>query len=134
MISNIHRNCMGTCSFTAQFKGMRKPQEFDVYPIPAGDPADRIKIQSDTRLGYLVMATGEVLMSKSYPRGAHGIPREEITPLDKLTDEDLTLIKSHVMASSNEHAGTNGAVYCDNGGALGVGAAKRHEADRSSPL
>ena len=32
MISNIHKNCMGTVSFDAKFAGMRKPQDFIVYP------------------------------------------------------------------------------------------------------
>lgn len=37
-ISNIKKGIMGTINFEAKFNGMRKPQEFVVYPPGQGRP------------------------------------------------------------------------------------------------
>lgn len=64
MISNLHRNIMGTTSFDGKFLGMRKPQDFIVYPMHSEDAAAKAKIQSDTRIGTIDMQTGEVMLSR----------------------------------------------------------------------
>jgi hypothetical protein len=120
MISNIHKNCMGTCSFDAQFKGMRKAQDFDVYPMQAGDATDRIKIQSDTRIGYVLLTTGQVLLSKPHANGAHCVNPKEIVSVDTLSGDDLITLKMHLLSSASKHAGTNGVMYCDNSAAANV--------------
>jgi len=42
------KNCLGTISFTAALVGMRKAQEFTVYPVQGG-PLWPVKAQSDNR-------------------------------------------------------------------------------------
>jgi hypothetical protein len=121
MITNIHRNCMGTVSFDGKFTGMRKPQDFIVYPLHAGNQTDRLKIQSRTRIGEIDLATGWVDLTKSWPSGAYGVHLAFAQQkLCKLPDEQLFMLKAHVLDSASGKAGTNGAVYTDNSGALEV--------------
>ena len=49
ILSNFRKNFAGTASFDGQFEGMRKPQDFVVYPMKTGDV--EIQIQSDNRFG-----------------------------------------------------------------------------------
>lgn len=81
-ISNIR--AVGAIRFDAIFKGMRKAQNFVVYPVKAGDTT--IKIQSKTRIGLINLETGVCTISASYPGGAYGIhlaSAEENAILDK---------------------------------------------------
>lgn len=122
MITNIHKNRMGTVSFDGKFLGMRKPQEFVVYPIKAGDDAKRLLVQSDTRIGYIYLDSGNVDMSKPHVNGAYGIHLHEITRVGKLTQEDLFHLKAYVFSTANGAAGKaeNGFIQTDNSGALEV--------------
>lgn len=122
MISNIHKNCMGTISFDAKFAGMRKPQSFIVYPIKPGDDAKQLVIQSDTRMGR-INAVGDVWMSRPHANGANFIHLSmEAALIDKLSQEDLFTLKAHIMSTAHGAAGKaeNGIVQTDNGGALEV--------------
>lgn len=123
MISNIHKNCMGTVSFDAKFAGMRKPQDFIVYPIKAGDESGRIVIQSDTRIGLIDVESGKVWMSKPRAGGANFMHLSmERSLIDKLSQEDLFNLKAHIFSTAHGAAGKaeNGIVQCDNSGALEV--------------
>lgn len=122
MIVNIHKNRMGTISFDAKFAGMRKSQDFIVYPIKAGDDADRLMIQSDTRIGDISMETGAVRMSKPHVNGAYFIHLHEAIVIDKLAQEDLFNMKAHVFSTAHGDAGRaeNHIIGCDNSGALEV--------------
>jgi hypothetical protein len=122
MISNITKNRMGTVSFDAKFPGMRKVQDFIVYPIKEGDIPGRILVQSDTRIGYIYFASGNVAMSRSHRGGAYATHLWECTTLCQLSAEDLFNLKAHVFASAHGAAGKaeNGIVQCDNSGALAV--------------
>jgi len=120
MLNNIHRNIMGTISFDAKFEGMRKPQDFIVYPMQAGDDATRIKVQSDTRYGIISLADGKVFMSPAVANGANAAHLAQGKHLAPISAEELLLLKSHIMASASGKAGTNGIVYCDNSKALEV--------------
>ena len=62
-ITNYHKNIMGTLSFDLKVKGMRKPQDFIVYPIR--EKTDTIKIQSDKKFGEINILTGRGILSKS---------------------------------------------------------------------
>lgn len=119
-ITNIHRNIMGTTSFDAQFAGMRKPQEFIVYPMHAGRAADVIKIQSDTRIGLVCLDSGYVTMSKPRQGGAYGVHLAGAKLIDTLNAETLLMLKAHILASASGKAGTNGVMTTDNSGALEV--------------
>jgi hypothetical protein len=61
MIRNIRKNIMGTVSFDGQFKGVRRPQDFIVYPMQ--DSGTRITIQSEHRFGRLDLASGKGVLS-----------------------------------------------------------------------
>ena len=121
MISNIHKNCMGTVSFDAKFAGMRKPQDFIVYPMHSGNQV-RIKIQSDTRIGFIEVADGRVLLSKPHASGAYFHHLSGARYVDKLSPEDLFTLKAHIMSTAHGAAGKaeNGIVQTDNSGALEV--------------
>ena len=118
MISNIRRNIMGTTSFDGLFPGMRKAQDFIVYPMK--ESAELAQIQSDTRIGFIHMETGTVTMSKPKPGGAYFIHLNGAQIIGRLSGEELLLLKAAIMGSAHGKAGTNGIVYTDNSGALGV--------------
>lgn len=46
MLSDFKRNILGTLDFRAQFPGMRKPQEFCVYPMARfqGEPVAEVSL------------------------------------------------------------------------------------------
>lgn len=111
---------MGTISFDGKFDGMRKAQDFIVYPIKAGQDASRIQVQSDTRIGVICMQTGKVIMSPPRQGGSYGVHLALATHVGKLEADDLLLLKGHIMGSAHGNAGTNGVVYTDNSGALEV--------------
>jgi hypothetical protein len=120
MITNLHKNCMGTISFDGQFKGMRKPQEFICYPLHAGDPADRITIQSDTRIGFICTSDGRALVSPSRPSGSYFPHLSLATYAGQLDAAELLLLKAHILASASGRAGSNGIVVTDNSAALDI--------------
>lgn len=122
MITNIHKNRLGTIDFEAKFAGMRKAQDFIVYPIKAGADASRLLVQSDTRIGYILLDTGAVWMSRPHSGGAYNHHLAEAALIDKLPAEDLFSLKANVFATANGAAGKaeNGIVQADNSGALEV--------------
>ncbi len=61
MITNCHKNIMGTVSFDGRFANMRKDQDFIVYPMQDSGPV--IKIQSNNRMGQINLDTGELILS-----------------------------------------------------------------------
>ena len=114
MITKISKNIMGTISFDAKFNGMRKPQDFIVYPIKADDDPVQIKIQSDKRSGFISLVSGAVTL---YP-GQYFMG--QVVQVGVLTAEELFELKANIMATASGKAGTNGIVYCDNSGAVDV--------------
>jgi hypothetical protein len=120
MITNFKRNCMGTTDFDGKFEGMRKAQDFIAYAIGSSDDKSSVKIQSDTRIGYICLKTGLVMLSPPFPGGAYQQHTRLAKPSGTLTGEDLTILKAHVLASASGKAGTNGVMYVDNSGALDV--------------
>lgn len=122
MITNLRKNRMGTVSFDAQFKGMRKPQDFIVYPIKPGADASQLLVQSDTRIGRIKLDVGAVWMSLPHPGGAYSQHLAECAQIDKLAQEELFSLKAQVFSTAHGDAGraTNGVIGCDNRGALEV--------------
>lgn len=113
MLSNIHTNIMGTVSFDGQFKGMRKPQDFIVYPVKDdGHPMTNARIQSDKRSGFVNLNSGNVvILEGAYFNGA-------VKNTDKLSAEELLSFKAAIFSTASGKAGSNGIVFCDNSGAL----------------
>ena len=114
MISNIRRNIMGTTSFDGLFHGMRKAQDFIVYPMHTEDQAGAAKVQSDTRIGLINLKTGDVAMSKPRAGGAYGVHLSGAQVIGTLPADELLLLKAAIMGSAHGKAGTNGMVYTDN--------------------
>lgn len=71
MIANCRKNIMGTLSFDGKFPGMRKAQDFIVYPMH--DSSESITVQSDTRFGQIDLATGKAVMSAPHSNGAYAV-------------------------------------------------------------
>lgn len=109
---------MGTVSFDGKFAGMRKSQDFIVYPL--SEAKESLKIQSDTRIGTINLETGAVHMSPPKPGGAYFHDLCNAASVGVLTAEELFLLKANVFATASGQAGTNGVVYCDNSAALEV--------------
>jgi hypothetical protein len=120
MITNIHRNCLGTVSFDGKFGVMRKPQDFILYPTGPGGSTDRLTIQSATRIGYINTENGDVQLTPSRAGGAYFCHLMLCQLVGRLPTEELFLLKAQVMDSASGRAGTNGVVYTDNSGALEV--------------
>ena len=55
--------------FKLKFTGMRKEQDFLIYPYSGGDD---VLLQSDTRICRLNLKTGETLLSKAHSNGSYG--------------------------------------------------------------
>jgi hypothetical protein len=120
MITNIHKNRMGTVSFDGKFDGMRKAQDFIVYPMHAGNDASRAKIQSDTRIGAVDLNTGAVILSPSRAGGSYGVHMALAKLAGTLSGEELLLLKAGIFGTAHGHAGSNGIVYTDNSAAVEV--------------
>lgn len=121
MITNIRKNCMGTVSFDGKFNGMRKAQDFIVYPMHAGNDASMAKVQSDTRIGMINMESGTVTMSRPKANGAYFIHLNGASIVGTLTSEELLMLKAAIFATASGKAGNNAMhVYTDNSAALEV--------------
>jgi len=122
MITNIHKNRMGTVSFDATFPGQRKAQDFIVYPLHSGNRTDRIMVQSSKRIGYIYLDDGKVDMTPSIPGGAYGHHMILATRVCKLSAEDLFSLKAQIFATANGDAGRsiNHIIGTDNSGALEI--------------
>lgn len=117
-ITNIIKNRMGTTSFDLKMEGMRKPQDFIVYPISANSDLKEIKIQSDKRIGMLDINTGKGKMSQNHASGAynHHLIFDKMVDFE-LNATDLEALRTQIVGTASDKAGTNGLIYCDNSNA-----------------
>lgn len=116
MISNIHTNIMGTVSFDGKFQGMRKPQDFIVYPMQNEGQSNAARIQSDNRAGFIRLEDGAVFIAT----GQYNFGQAKAQINSTLTAEELFNFKAAIFATASGKAGTNGVVYCDNSAAIDV--------------
>jgi hypothetical protein len=124
-ITSPRKNIMGTLSFSMKFGGMRKPQEFIVYPVTS--ESDVIRIQSDTRFGIIGMKNGDGLMSQSHSSGAYGhhMSTDKLIPfslnIDQLEDlkEMLAKTSGKSVGSSIIKSDNSGANKFEGGGVIG---------------
>lgn len=113
MLTNIHKNIMGTVSFDLKAANMRKAQNFIVYPMAKATTTARI--QSDKRSGYINLNTGDISLFSS-DRFCGGT-----CPLvGKLSAESLLMLKAEIFGTASGKAGSNGVMFCDNSAALEV--------------
>lgn len=121
MIANTRKNCMGTVSFAGRFDGMRKTQDFIVYPMHAGAYSASALVQSDTRIGRIDLTNGDVIMSPPRAGGSYNVHLILCKPAGRLTSEELLMLKAQIFATASGKAGSNGMhVYTDNSAALEV--------------
>ena len=96
MFSMIRKNNLGTTSFTAKFKGMRKEQEFVVYPKDAASKTNKVTIQSDTRIGQIDLLTGETFLSASIPNEAYGMHLALAKHVETVPEDQLETLKKEI--------------------------------------
>ena len=100
---------------------MLKFFEFIVYPIRE-KPATHLLVQSDTRIGRINLATGEVRMSQAHAGGATMMRLvTDKAVIDTLTLDELTLLTDGVRSTGGSAVGSS-VMVTDNSGALTVGA------------
>jgi predicted ABC-type ATPase len=116
-ILGLRKNIMGTTSIEMKISGMRKSQEFSVYPISADDTDKIITIQSSTRIGRIDLKSGRGVMSQSHSSGAYSVhfQMDKLTPFT-LNESDLEELKMHIFKTAGSSVGTRGIVS-DNSGA-----------------
>jgi len=119
-VNNIHTNIMGTISFNMKIKGMRKFQEFSIYPIDKDTKI--LTIQSDTRIAKLSL-DGRGLMSKSHSNGAYFMhfSIDTLTPFI-IEGEEWQELKNKISLTQNKKAGLkeNGIIHSDNSKAKSI--------------
>lgn len=117
-LHGYRKNIAGTISFTGQFAGMRKPQEFIVYPMP--DSSVTITVQTDTRIGRINLDTGEVKLSKPHANGANlahlVIDRSKV---EQLGTEDIETLRGWVRSTGGVEVGSS-VLTVDNTGAIAL--------------
>ncbi len=121
-ISNCHRNIMGTVSFDGKFAGMRKPQDFIVYPMQ--DSGETITIQSEHRFGHIDLALGNGVLSANRAQYANqvwlGVCITMRTAVSiKLSVEERETLRQWVKSSGGTQVGSS-IVLSDNTGALAL--------------
>jgi len=116
-ILGLSKNIMGTTDIEMKITGMRKHQDFIVYPIGKDDAGSVITIQSNTRIGQINLVKGVGVMSQSHSSGAYFIhlQMDKLTSFT-LTEKDLTDLKLFINKTSSVNAG-NSIVKSDNSGA-----------------
>ena len=120
VVSDIKGNLMGTTSFLLQIQGMRKPQDFIVYPISAENKNNKITIQSDTRIGIIDLNTGEGIMSASHASGAYFIHLQiDKKTAFKINNADLEKLKMKIFATAGKSVGMRN-ILSDNSGAANI--------------
>lgn len=122
MITNCRRNIMGTVSFDGKFLGMRKPQDFIVYPMQDSGPL--IKIQSNNRMGQINLDTGALVLSTA-ASGHAGflhlqicVARQTAT-CETLPTEEIQTLRQWIKSTGGIEVGSS-VVKCDNTGALAL--------------
>jgi hypothetical protein len=119
-IFGLKRNIMGTTDIEMRISGMRKAQDFIVYPIGADDARSVITIQSGTRIGQINLVKGVGVMSQSHSSGAYFVhlQMDKLTPFT-ISESDLENLKAFINKTSGSSVGSS-IVKSDNSGASGV--------------
>ncbi len=113
---------MGTVSFDGQFAGMRKPQDFIVYPMH--DNGSIIKIQSNNRMGQINLDTGELILSPAARCHAGffwlqlSVARKTAT-VETLPAEELQTLRQWIKSTGGLLVGES-FVKTDNTGAMAL--------------
>lgn len=119
-LSNIRTNVMGTANLDLKIPGMRKAQEFTVYPIDKDSKDRKITIQSDSRIGVINLDSGNGAMSQSHSSGAyfHHLSLDKKT-FFHLSPLDTQNLRMHIFTTAGSEVGESGIVS-DNSGAVRI--------------
>lgn len=123
MISNCHKNMMGTVSFDGKFPGMRKAQDFIVYPMH--DSGTEIRIQSGNRFGRIDLDDGKTILSASSGSAHAGGTWLTVCEIRGtasrfvLAEEDRATLRQWVKSSGGLLVGRS-IVLTDNTGAMAL--------------
>jgi hypothetical protein len=122
MITNCHKNIMGTVSFDGRFAGMNKSQDFIVYPMQ--ESGEIITIQSDHRFGRIDLATGKGLISAHRAQYANSVwlalcACSGNTRDIELSAEDLQTLRQWIKSTGGIEVGSS-IVKSDNTGAMAL--------------
>ena|ERR1035437_6924905 len=121
-ITNCQKNNMGTVSFDGQFTGMRKAQDFIVYPMQ--DAGTVIRIQSDKRFGALDIETGRGILSASRAQYANSVwlqmsVANKTAVAIELPAEELQTLRGWIKSTGGLLVGES-FIKCENLGALSI--------------
>lgn len=122
IISKLGRNCLGTVDIYMTLPGMRKEDDFCVYPISKGDQARVITIQSGNRFGKIDLSTGTGTMAKGPSANSITYIQAQIRGTMQtftVTPEDVNKLKLEIFGTTDSMAGTS-FIHCDNSGAVNV--------------
>jgi hypothetical protein len=124
MITNIHKNSMGTASFNGKFGKMRKEQDFIVYPIK--DSGSRLDIQSEHRFGIIYIDSRTLWMSANHAQYATPTSLQADLMAKKaekveIPADELETLLAFIRSTASPMAGNNDMhVFCDNSGAANI--------------
>lgn len=116
-VLNIKKNILGTICITLKVKGMRKEQDFILYPITKESTS--LTIQSETRIAKLNL-DGKGLISKSHPNGAYFVhfQMDILTPFE-FSKNDWSQIVDYIGVTEGANVGKAG-ISTDNSGAKSI--------------
>lgn len=124
-IIKISTNIMGTASILAKFDGMRKAQEFTIYPMSTD--AKKILCQSDSRWLEINPETGdcEITTSQSGHHSSWMLQLQKSIRKHKefkLSEFDLQSLKMQIFTTASKNAGKreNGIIQSDNSAAIKI--------------
>lgn len=120
IIQTLSKNILGTLDIEMKLKGMRKFQDFSVYPIGKEDNTHKITIQSTTRIGYIHLDTGLIQCTRSISSGAYN-PHLVFEKLREyqLTEQQLVDITQAIRKTSGHNVGKS-IIFSDNSNAKNV--------------
>lgn len=122
-LDSIRKNCMGTISFNMMYKGMRKVDDFIVYPKSSDDTDSVIIIQSGRRFGKLDLNTGKSIIAVGDNANSITLSMQIALKTAKcvmFTPEQCQQLKERILGTYSSKAGTNGIMYSDNTGVIGL--------------
>lgn len=116
-VFSIEKNIMGTLDIIFKIKGMRKPQDFLLYPITK--ESKNLKIQSNTRIAFLNLE-GKGKMSQSHQNGAffHHFQMDKLTDFE-FSQTDWQQIVDYIGTTQGDLVGSS-VVKSDNSGAKSI--------------
>lgn len=113
---------MGTTSFDGAFPGMRKAQDFIIYPLDKA--GTEISIQSEHRYGKLDLDTGKGVLSANKAQYANSVwlalcMCNGTAKVFQLTPEDLQALRKQINSTGGDLVGKSFVKSC-NIGALAI--------------